>query len=443
MFSFGKNTFKRTRGGVTPGHFKNTRDCATEQLPIPDTVRIPMAQHIGAPCQPTVKVGDTVAVGTVIGLGEGFMTAPIHASVSGKVKAIEDFIMPTSARCKAVVIAADKLQTPDESVTPPDVHDFESFIAAVKQSGLVGLGGAGFPTWIKLSPKNLDQVDTLIINGAECEPYLTSDYRECLESPDTVIEGVQLVKKYLNLQHCYIGIEKNKPEAIAILKEKVQGLDGIEIKELATRYPQGAEKVIISEITGRRVPMGKLPADVGVVVLNITSTSFIARYLRTGMPLVAKRVTVDGDCVKNPGNWLVPIGTAIADVAEACGGCDRDPAKILLGGPMMGTCVYADSYPVAKNTNGLLFFSADAASQQRVLACMKCGRCASVCPMGLMPPQIYEANKVKDIAELTRLQVNACMECGCCSYICPSKRLVTQSMREAKATLRAAAAKKQ
>nr|WP_279571028.1 electron transport complex subunit RsxC [Bittarella massiliensis (ex Durand et al. 2017)] len=436
VFSFGKNAFKRTRGGVLPGHLKNTSGCATEAMPIPKTVRIHLAQHVGKPCEPTVKPGQEVFVGTVIGRTEGGLASVVHASVSGKVSAIEEFILPNSIRTKAVVIQADGAQTPDPAIAPPEVCDRESFLAAVRESGLIGLGGAGFPTYVKLTPQNPEAIDTLIINGAECEPFLTADYRECLENGDDVLEGVRLVQKYLGIRTALIGIEGNKPEAIAALTKKAEGDERIQVRTLVTRYPQGAEKVIVNELTGRVIPKGKLPADVGVVVLNISTVAFIARYLKTGTPLVEKRITVDGDCIKTPKNVLAPVGASIADVAAFCGGYAEEPKKILLGGPMMGMCVYTDAYNVAKNTNGLLFLGDKYVKSQAVLACMKCGRCADACPMGLMPPQIYEANKVNDMEEVARLQVDACMECGCCAFVCPSKRPVTQAMREAKANLR-------
>ena len=431
-----KRGFKKVRGGVAPGHFKHTKDLQSAQMPTPKTVHIFMAQHIGAPCTPTVSVGDQVKVGDVIGMWEGFLGAPIHSSVSGKVTSIEPFVMPNAARTTVVNIEADGKQEVSELVQKPQVTDRDSFIEAVKNSGLVGLGGAGFPTWVKLSPKNLNEVDTLLINAAECEPYLTADYREMMENGQNVIDGIGEVLRHLNLKKAIIGIEENKPEAIAHLQELAKGNEHITVQTLVARYPQGAEKVLIAEATGRIVPEGKLPADVGVIVMNVTTVSFIFNYLQTGMPLVQKRVTVDGDCVKTPQNVLVPVGTKIADIVAFCGGYDKETAKILLGGPMMGTAVYSDEYPIAKNTNGLLFFSLDKCKDETVLACIRCGKCAGVCPMGLMPPMIADADKTKNIDDLKKLKANLCMECGCCTYICPSKRPVTQAMRGAKATLR-------
>lgn len=435
MFGFKKN-FRKVRGGITPGHFKHTAGIQTTVLPLPEQVSIYMAQHIGAACVPTVKVGDEVKVGQVIGEWEGFIGTYVHSSVSGKVTAIDQFILPNSNRTQTVVIKTDGLQTVSEDVKKPEVTDRESFIAAIKASGLVGLGGAGFPTWVKLSPKNLDEIDTLLINGAECEPFLTSDHRECMENGEAVMAGIADVMHYLGIQKAVIGIESNKPDAI----EKMQGLckdyPGVEVKTLASRYPQGAEKVVMAEALGRIVPEGKLPADVGVIVMNISTASFIHGYLQDGMPLVKKRITVDGDCVARPQNVWAPVGTPIIDLVNHCGGYVNDPKKIIVGGPMMGTAVYSDKYPVAKTTNGVLFFSEKLNKDEKTLACIRCGACADICPMGLMPPMIVAADKAKDADELAKLKVNLCMECGSCTFVCPSKRHITQSMREAKATLR-------
>ncbi len=435
MFGFNKN-FRKVRGGITPGHFKHTADIQTTVLPVPEEVSIYMAQHIGAPCVPTVKVGDEVKVGQVIGEWEGFIGTYVHSSVSGKVTAIDQFVLPNSNRTQTVVIKTDGLQTVSEDVKKPEVTDRESFVAAIKASGLVGLGGAGFPTWVKLSPKNLDEIDTLLINGAECEPFLTSDHRECMENGENVMAGIADVMHWLGIEKAVIGIESNKPEAI----EKMQGLckdyPGVEVKVLASRYPQGAEKVVMAEALGRIVPEGKLPADVGVIVMNTSTVSFIHSYLQDGMPLVKKRITVDGDCVSYPQNVWAPVGTRIIDLVKHCGGYVNDPRKIIIGGPMMGTAVYSDTYPIGKTTNGVLFFSEKLNKDDKTLACIRCGACADICPMGLMPPMIVAADKAKDTEELAKLKVNLCMECGSCTYVCPSKRHITQSMREAKNTLR-------
>ena len=283
--------------GVKVKHFKNTEDCSTEILPIPDRVVISMSQHIGKPCDPTVKITDVVKVGQVIGTSDAFISAPIHSSVSGKVVAVDEILMSNGQKTKAVTIETDKLQEVDESVVPPSVNSFEEFIQAVKASGLVGLGGAGFPTYVKLSPKNLSEVDTLCINAAECEPYITSDYRTIMEDAEDVLNGARQVQKYLDLKKVIIGVEDNKPKAIALLKEMTAGDASIEVASLPAKYPQGAEKVLIYHTTGRVVPEGKLPADVGVIVMNVASVAFLSKYLKTGMPLTTKRVTVDGSAI--------------------------------------------------------------------------------------------------------------------------------------------------
>jgi len=431
-----KKSFRKVRGGITPGHFKHTEGIQTTELALPAEVQIYMAQNIGAPCVPTVKVGDEVKVGQVIGEWEGFIGAYVHSSVSGKVTAIDQFIMPNSNRTPMVTIKTDGLQTVSEDIKKPEVTDRESFVAAIKASGLVGLGGAGFPTWVKLCPKNLDEIDTLLINGAECEPYLTSDHRECMENGENVMAGIADVMHWLGIKKCVIGIEANKPAVIAKMQELCKKTEGVEVKVLASRYPQGAEKVVIAEALGRIVLEGQLPADVGVIIMNISTVSFIHSYLQDGMPLIKKRVTVDGNCVRYPQNVWAPVGTKIIDLVNHCGGYVNDPKKIIIGGPMMGTAIYDDNYPIGKTTNGVLFFSERLNKDDKILACIRCGACADICPMGLMPPMIAAADKAKDIDELAKLKVNLCMECGSCTYVCPSKRPITQSMREAKITMR-------
>ncbi len=426
---------KRLNGVHVP-HAKNTSDSVPTRMPAPDKVMISMAQHIGAPCTPTVKIGDLVKVGQVIGEGAGFVSAPVHASVSGKVTGLDDLLMPNGSFAKAVTITADHEQAVDESVVPPVVESFEQFTAAVRKSGLVGLGGAGFPTSVKLSPKDLSLVDTVIVNGAECEPYITSDNRTLLDSGEDVMEGIRLVKKYLNIGKVIIGIEDNKPQAIENMKKLSGGLEGVEVMSLPAAYPQGAEKVLIYHTAGRVVPEGKLPMDVGVIVINCTTIAFIAKYLRTGMPLVEKCVTVDGSAVRNPQNVIAPIGTPVGAIFEYCGGYKTEPKKILLGGPMMGIAVPNDSFPLLKNNNAVLAFDAKDAAEKVETPCIRCGRCASVCPFFLQPAAIEKAYKTENVATLEALKVNLCMECGCCAFACPAKRELVLTNKLAKKMLR-------
>ena len=426
---------KRLNGVHVP-HAKNTSDSVPTRMPAPDKVMISMAQHIGAPCTPTVKIGDLVKVGQVIGEGAGFVSAPVHASVSGKVTGLDDLLMPNGSFAKAVTITADHEQAVDESVVPPVVESFEQFTAAVRKSGLVGLGGAGFPTSVKLSPKDLSLVDTVIVNGAECEPYITSDNRTLLDSGEDVMEGIRLVKKYLNIGKVIIGIEDNKPQAIENMKKLSGGLEGVEVMSLPAAYPQGAEKVLIYHTAGRVVPEGKLPMDVGVIVINCTTIAFIAKYLRTGMPLVEKCVTVDGSAVRNPQNVIAPIGTPVGAIFEYCGGYKTEPKKILLGDPMMGIAVPNDSFPLLKNNNAVLAFDAKDAAEKVETPCIRCGRCASVCPFFLQPAAIEKAYKTENVATLEALKVNLCMECGCCAFACPAKRELVLTNKLAKKMLR-------
>ncbi len=425
---------KKHLSGVSVPHHKETATLATVTMPVPDKVTIPMIQHMGAPCEPLVKVNDLVKVGQKIGESSAAFSVPIHASVSGKVTALEDFIMPTGVRTKAVVIESDKEQSVAESVTSPFIHNFQEFLQAVKESGLVGLGGAGFPTHIKLNPKNIDQVDTLIVNAAECEPYITADVRTIMEDGEALMDGIEVVMKQLDLFQAIIGIEDNKPEAIAYL-EKIRR-ENMKVKVLKSKYPQGGEKVLIYETTGRIVMEGKLPADAGVLVMNVSSLVFLAKYLKTGMPLVEKKLTVAGGAIGEPKNLWVPIGTSYADVIEFCGGYKKEPAKIIMGGPMMGIAVYDDRFPVLKNNNAILAFDKEEAKIEPEGACIRCGKCAMACPFNLMPADIDRAQKAGNVDELLKLKVQLCMECGCCSYVCPAKRQLVLANRLAKKLIR-------
>lgn len=434
-------------GGVHPGHFKNTADCATVVMPPPEKVTICMQQHIGAPCKPVVKKGDTVFVGQIVGDNDAYVCAPIHASVSGTVTGIVEVLLPTGAKCPAVEITSDGKMTPDPSIQPHPVSSTEELVAAARASGLVGLGGAGFPAHVKLSPKPGTKLDTLIINGAECEPYITADYRECIEHADDIMEGVYRIKELMGFDRVIIGVEDNKPEAIRILHEiaadKRDINDSVNLLQLKSQYPQGAEKVLIYTATGRKQPLGKLPADVGCVVMNITSISFLNRYIRTGMPLVTKRLTVDGPAIAHPMNVEVPIGASIRDVIEFCGGYACAPEKLITGGPMMGFAVMDDTLPILKQNNAILAFDAAAAAVPESTPCIRCGRCIRGCPMQLQPAVVETALKTGgDAAALDKLGVMYCIECGSCSYICPAKRQLVQSMRLAKGKVRKAGAKK-
>ncbi|MDY4060311.1 MAG: electron transport complex subunit RsxC [Anaerovoracaceae bacterium] len=428
---------------IDAGHFKNTSKCQTEVMPIPDIVKISMSQHIGAPCKPLVAKGDTVKVGQKIGDTDAFVSAPIHSSVSGTVKAIETQRSAVGGNDTLVVIETDKKQELSEDIKVPEVSDLAGFVHAIRESGLVGLGGASFPTHIKFNPKNIDEVDTLIVNAAECEPFITSDHRLMLEDTQDIIDGMILVMKYLNLSKGFIGIEDNKPDAIAKLDEmlKARGHDNIKTFPLPARYPKGAERVMIYEITGKHMAAGVLPAALGVILSNVTSIAFVGQYFRNGIPLVNKRMTVDGDAVTTPKNVLAPIGTIIADVMEFCGGYKNPPKKILMGGPMMGRAIFSDQMPIVKNNNAILAFSKKKAVIPEETACINCGRCHEACPFGLIPTALADAYEARDAERLQDLEVMQCMECGSCAYVCPARRPLGFNNKLGKAILKEAQSK--
>ena len=323
------------------------------------------------------------------------------------------------------------MQTLSEDIRPPEISDKESFIKAVRESGVCGLGGAGFPTHIKLNPKT--PIDTLIINGAECEPYITADYREMIENSDDVIGGIKLVKTQLGIKNAKLAIEANKPEAIKKFTEMADNDDTIDIITLPSSYPQGAEKVIIYNSTGRIVKEGELPSDEGVIVLNVSTVAFIYRYVKTGMPLVSRRLTIDGNAVKEPKNVSTVIGTSFRELLEFCKTDLDSLKKVVAGGPMMGMSVPDIDMPVVKTSNALLAF--DSYDNRSTSACIRCGRCVRVCPLGLMPADIDKAYKIKNIEELKTLKVTLCMNCGSCTYVCPANRKLAETNQLAKALI--------
>ena len=433
-----RNVLRKMLGGADVPHWKNTQDGSTVFMPEPKQVNIVMSQHMGPPCEIKVKTGDNVKIGQVIGDSTAFMSAPIHASVSGTVKGIEEMLMPNGARVSSVIIESDGQKTRYENISPPKVADSESFASAVRASGLVGLGGAGFPAYIKLSPKQ--PVDTLIINAAECEPYITSDYRVIMEDTSNILDGIGFIMQYVGVGRCVIGLESNKPKAIEKLKEMIPSDSNISVVSMEAKYPKGAEKVILYETTGRTLPEGKLPSDVGAVVFNVSSVAFIGQYMKDGLPLVSKRVTVDGGAVVSPQNVITPIGTSIKDLISFCGGYKAEAKKLLYGGPMMGIAVRDDSYPILKNTNAILAFDAGQVEMYSESACIRCGRCLRTCPMNLMPLRIEDCFNRSDMEGLEQYKVSLCMECGSCAYGCPAKRHLVQAFRLAKAHLRKALA---
>lgn len=423
--------------GVHTPHKKHTADLPPVKMPSPAQVLLPVSMHIGAPATVCVKVGDSVKIGQVIATEGGFVSSPVHATVSGKVKKIEELLLPNGRSVPAVRIESDGEDAVWEEIAPVDVHDYDSFIAAVRASSVVGLGGAGFPTAVKLDVKDLSRIEAVIINGAECEPYITSDTRTMIDRADTMARGIKLLQTYLGVKRVIIGVEKNKPKAIAAMKKIASENDIVEVKVLPSVYPQGGEKVLIYHTIGRMVPEGKLPIDVGAVVLNCTTLAELTDYIETGMPLVKKTITVDGGAVAKPQNVTVPIGTSISDVFAFCGGFCTPPAKVLYGGPMMGIAVPSMEYPIQKNNNAILAFNEKEATVPAPTACIRCGRCIDHCPLKLNPPAIAKAAKQKDMEQLGKLKINLCMECGCCSFICPAKRPIVQNNKLAKAAFTA------
>ena len=429
---------------IDAGHYKNTAGCETEVMPIPDIVKISMSQHIGAPCKPLVAKGDTVKVGQLIGDTDAFVSAPIHSSVSGTVVGIETQRNAVAGNDTLVVIETDKKQELSEDIKAPEMpEDLAGFVKAVRESGLVGLGGASFPTHIKYNPKNIDDVHTLIVNGAECEPFITSDHRGMLEDTQDIIDGMKLIVKYIGLDEAYIGIEANKPDAIAKFDKMCaeQGLTNFHTFTLQDRYPKGAERVLVYEITGQHMAAGVLPADLGVILSNVTSVAFVGQYFKDGVPLIKKRMTVDGDAVATPKNVIAPIGTQIHDVIEFCGGYKAEPKKILMGGPMMGRAIFSDEMPIVKNNNAILAFSGEKAYIPEETACINCGRCHKACPFNLLPTALAAAYERRDAEELSRLQVMQCMECGSCSFVCPARRPLSFINKLGKAVVKEAGVK--
>ena len=428
--------------GVHVPHRKHTADKAVFRIESPKTVMLPMSMHIGAPARPLVKVGDKVKIGTLIGEAVGPVSSPVYASISGKVTKIFDMILSNGGIAPTVVIESDGEMATDETVAPPVINSAESLIEAIRASGVVGLGGAGFPTYVKFKT-DLSRIEELIINGAECEPYITSDSVTMISRADDMEYAISTMKKYFGIKRIIIGVESNKKRAIASMK-KIAAKDSIvDVCVLPSVYPQGGEKVLVYHTTKKVIAPGKLPIDVGCVVCNCTTVAAIGNYLKTGMPLVKKCVTVDGACVENPKNIIVPLGTLMSDVFDACGGLKGEPFKVLYGGPMMGISVPDLNAPILKNTNAILALSEKEARLPKTTACIRCGNCTNHCPFGLAPASIASAYKKHDAARLEALFVNNCMECGCCSFVCPANRPLVQTNKLAKAFLKEEKAKEE
>ena len=426
--------------GVRVPHRKHTDGMTAVKMDAPKIVTLPMSMHIGKPAVPVVKVGDHVDVGTLIAEQDVFVSSPVYATVSGIVKKIEEMLLAGGNTAQAVVIESDGAMTASESVQAPKVESKEDLIEAIKKSGIVGLGGAGFPTYVKFNVEP-SRIEELVINGAECEPYITSDSITMVERAEDIATAIAAMEKHLGVKKVILGIEKNKAKAIECMRKLEEKDPCFKVCVLDDKYPQGGEKVLIYHTTGKTVPAGKLPIDVGCIVCNSTTMATIGQYLKTGMPLVEKCVTVDGSAVQNPQNVIVPIGTPLRDVFEFCGGFKAEPGKVLYGGPMMGIAVPNLDVPVLKNTNALVALDEKEAAPAKTTACIRCGACANHCPFKLNPAAIAKAYKNDDMETLAELRVDICMECGCCSFICPANRPLVQTNKLAKAALREAAQK--
>jgi electron transport complex protein RnfC len=443
-------SFKTFKGGVHPGHFKS----ATEKKPTvpakpPAVAIIPMSQHIGAPCEPLVAVGDEVKMGQKVGDSKGFVSAPVHSSVSGKVVKIGMCNSALGRTVQAVFIENDFQDTWHEDVKPND--DWKNLSAddlkkIIRDKGIVGMGGATFPTHVKVSPPPGQKIDYILVNAAECEPYLTADHRAMLERAEDMIVGLQLVMKVVDAPKGLIGIEDNKPDAVEALKKAAAGIANIEVHALHTKYPQGAEKQLIKVFTDREVPSGGLPSMVGCVVQNVGTCIAIADAVRFGKPLIERIVTITGSGITEPKNMLVRVGTPIEEVVEQCGGFRPNIRKMVLGGPMMGLSQPGpENMPVIKGTSGILCLTDQEVEIHEIQPCIKCAKCVDVCPVSIMPLFIGSCVEQNMYDKAEAYNAMDCIECGCCTYICPAKRPLVQWIRMAKgdiAARRAAAAKK-
>lgn len=427
-------------GGVHPKGYKElSRDAALTVFQ-PKLVSIAMSQHIGAPCKPLVAVGQRVTVGQKVGDGTG-LCAPVHASVSGTVVAVEERPHPGGTQVLSVVIEND-----GRDDLSPDIHpresigelDAQALIDILREAGITGMGGAGFPTYFKLS-SGLGKVDTVIVNGAECEPYITADDRLMRQTPERVMGGLRIIRKILQPERTAIGIEANKPEAIEAMRAVLE--EGVELLPLHVRYPQGAEKQLIQSVTGRCVPPGGLPASVGCAVFNAATCAAIYDAVYAGMPLVRRAVTVTGGAIAHPGNFIAPIGTPFSELIEAAGGFACTPYKILCGGPMMGLAQYTIDAMTIKGCNAITCLSEKDRRGQAAQHCIRCGKCVENCPMHLMPLFMHKASAAGKLERLKELHVADCIECGCCAYGCPAGIPLVQSFRTAKRMLRDAAAR--
>lgn len=425
------DTKKSFKGGVHPDEHKEiTENLPFEVMPNPKRVFIPISQHIGKPAKPLVKKGSIVKAGEIIAEQDGFISVPIHSSVSGKVTKIEKGPNTGGFPKDYIIIDADEsnetlfLSPLDiDLVTPEEIQN------RVREAGIVGQGGAAFPTFVKLTPPKDKIIEYVIINGAECEPYLTRDYRFMLEKPDDIIIGLKLMMKSLNVKKGYIGIEDNKPEAISLLQEKVKNYEDVEVVTVKTKYPQGAEKMLISAITGREVPPKKLPLDIGVVIQNIGTAIAVKDAIVNGEVSLYAALTVSGAGIVEPKNLIVRIGTPIGEVIEYCGGANENAKKVVVGGPMMGVAQHDFAAPVMKATSGILVLTENEIGAHKETNCLNCGMCVDVCPVNLLPTKLVKYTRAEKFEQVEELGIEVCMECGTCTYTCPANIPLVQWLR--------------
>jgi len=436
-----KSTFAR---GVHPAGYKQlAAEAAVEVLPTPAEVRISLQQHIGAPCKALVKPRTEVAVGDAVGEAEAFVSAPVHASISGTVARQSTVTLPNGRHVAAVSIRAADEQSLSGRALWDDVyggqwprdgldrHDAKAIAAAARSAGLVGLGGAAFPTHVKLARNDKKPIDTLLVNGCECEPYLTADYRLMLEAPASIVAGALLARQATGASNVVICLEDNKPRAVQALEASAEGTE-VRLKVLRTKYPQGGEKQLLWAVLGRKVPGGGLPLDVGVVVSNVATAAALAGAVIRGRALTHRIVSVSGAGVREPKNLLVPIGASYRELIDYCGGLRDSAARVVAGGPMMGFTLGNLDVPVTKGTSGITVLSQEEVRRREQTACLRCGRCVDVCPMRLVPTRLALAARASSVDLARRYHVAACMECGCCAYVCPAGLPLVQLIRLAK-----------
>ncbi len=423
-------TFKK---GVHPEEFKYlSEQKPLERIPLPEEVFIPVQQHVGSPCRPLVEKGQEVKTGEIIGQSTGFVSSPIHASISGKVKAIDNFAHPLGTNGLMIQIVGDGNDTWIESnlkINNWETLSTDEIIELIQIAGVVGLGGAAFPTHVKLSPSKDKKIDTFMLNGCECEPYLTADHRMMVEQTEDVVIGTRILMKALDVSRAVIGVESNKPDAVEALEQATAAFDNIDVVTLKVKYPQGAEKMLIKAAINRDVPTGGLPLDVGVVVNNVGTAIAVAEAVTRRKPLIERVVSVTGDGIKEPKNVIARIGTPFQNLIDFCGGLTDETTKIIMGGPMMGVAQHTLNVPVIKATGGILCLTDRSIKRQKEYPCIQCGTCISACPMGLLPTRLARFTQVENWEIAEELGILNCIECGSCAFVCPSQIPLVQRIR--------------